>query len=156
MKSRGRKRIDVTLVWAPMMDADSEAAAREAARKFDGKHVAQFYDAERLVGLAFRRDVFPDAFEKGLASLPEDHWLRDSLIERGSDYGDRAEWDIYMFFARGTTWGETPPMPSHFVRHLGRITKNGESLMWIDDYANPPVEGDLVQEIGRMTKEASK
>ncbi|MCI0452831.1 MAG: hypothetical protein L0Z51_10660 [Candidatus Latescibacteria bacterium] len=146
----GRKGLDVTIVWAPMMEGDDETAARAAARMFKDKSVGHFYDPERRVGLAYRRDVFPNAYDEALASLPADHWLREVLLERGPEYGDRAEWDIYMFFGRDATWGDVPPRPVRFIRHLGRVLENGESLMWIDGYTKPPVEGDLVREVGRM------
>ncbi|HXV13147.1 MAG TPA: hypothetical protein VEC56_02980 [Candidatus Krumholzibacteria bacterium] len=152
----GRKGIDVTIVWAPMMEGDDEAAAREAARMFDKKHVAHFYDPERRVGLAYRREVFPNAYDEALASLPADHWLRDVLLERGREYGDRPEWDIYMFFDRGAKWMAAPPRPIHFVRHLGRVGENGESLMWVDGYGREPVEGDLANEIQRLAREVAK
>ncbi len=144
--------MDVTIVWSPMMEGDSEAAAREAARMFKGSRVAHFYDPERRVGFAYRHDVFPNAYDEALATLPADHWLRDAMLEYGPAYSDRPEWDIYMFFGRDATWGESPPRPTHFIRHLGRILENGESLMWIDGYTQPPVEGDLVREVGRMAK----
>jgi hypothetical protein len=30
---------------------------------------------------------------------------------------------------------------------LGRVGEEGESLMWIDDYSNPPVEGELAESL---------
>jgi hypothetical protein len=144
---------DVTIVWVPMMKSDSEAAAREAARIFDDTRVVQFYDPEQRVGLAFRQKVFPDAYPKALAALPSDHWLRESMLERGPWYGNRPEWDIYMFFDRDAAWGDAPPRPSHFVRHLGRIGEGGQSVMWIDDYATIPVEGELSREMRELRKE---
>lgn len=58
-----------------------------------------------------------------------------------------------MFFEPGLVWKDAPPSPTRFVRHLGRmIEKDGErlSLMWIDGYHNPPVEGTLPAEIERL------
>jgi hypothetical protein len=147
VKGKYKKKLHVTIVWTPMMESDSEETAREAAQMFAGTRVEQFYDPENRVGLAFRQQVFPDAHEKAIASLPPDHWLHAELVERGSDYGDRPEWDIYMFFDQGATWGDSAPRPFHFVRHLGRVGEEGESLMWIDDYSNPPVEGELAESL---------
>ena len=149
----------VTIVWSPMMEGDSEDAAREAAVIFEGKDVAQFYDPERKVGTAFRRRVFPDAYQKTYASLPADHWMRESMPQLKSRYESSPEWDIYMFFAPGLEWKKNPPHPTRFVRHLGRIVeKDGEmlSLMWIDDYANLPVEGHLPDEIGKLGSDPLK
>jgi hypothetical protein len=146
----------VTIVWSPMLAGDSEAAAHEAAAMFDSMRVTQFYDPDNRVGYAFRRQVFPDAYAKAFASLPKDHWLRESMPQLKSRYEKSPEWDIYMFFGPGLKWGEVPPRPTRFVRHMGRIVeKDGErlSLMWIDGYENPPVEGRLPTEIGRLGSE---
>lgn len=143
----------VTIVWSPMMTSDNEAAAHGAAAMFDSALVEQFYDPDRLVGTAFRRQVFPDAYKKAFASLPKDHWLREEMPQLKSRYETSPEWDIYMFFRPGLEWEEAAPRPTRFLRHLGRvIEKDGEwlSLMWIDDYGNPPVEGHLPPEIGRL------
>lgn len=146
----------VTIVWSPMMPSDNEATAHEAAAMFDSSLVEQFYDPDRLVGNAFRRQVFPDAYEKAFASLPKDHWLREEMPQLKSRYETSPEWDIYMFFGRGLEWEVAPPRPTRFVRHLGRvIEKDGEwlSLMWIDGYDHAPVEGHLPPEIGRLGRE---
>lgn len=151
-----RNEIDITIVWSPMMESDDEASAREAAKMFDGTRVMQFYDPERLVGLVFRRQVFPDAYEQALAALPNDHWLHEAMLENGPEYGDGPEWDIYMFFGHGAEWADSPPRPVHFIRHLGRVIETddeGLSLMWIDDYSKPPVEGVLSEEMSRIRKE---
>jgi hypothetical protein len=134
-----------------MLENDSEAAARESAHIFDNATVGQFYDPSILAGKAYRHDVFPDAYEKGLASLPKNHWLREQLPAAGHELGP--EWDIYMFFDKKVAWKNEPPHPSRFVRHLGRIVEHGDeylSLMWVNDYSNPPVEGHLPDEIRRL------
>jgi len=146
----------VFIVWSPMMPGDSEEAAREATEVFDGASVIQFYDPSRRVGNAFRRDVFPDAYDKGFASLPADHWLRESMPQMKSRYETSPEWDIYMFFDSSREWKKVPPTPTRFVRHLGRIIEKGDerlSLMWINGYENPPVEGRLPTEVGRLAHE---
>lgn len=143
----------VTIVWSPMMSGDSEETARVAATMFDPARVEQFYDPERHVGNAFRRLVFPDAYDKALSSLPSDHWLRESMPQMKDRYENGPEWDIYMFFDAGIEWKKAPPLPTRFVRHAGRmIEKDGErlSLMWVDDYSNPPVEGRLPVEMDRV------
>ena len=120
---------------------------------FEGRNVEQFYDPERQVGDMFRRRIFPDAYKKAVASLSADHWMRESMPQLKLRYEASPEWDIYMFFAPGLDWKKYPPHPTRFVRHLGRIVeKDGEmlSLMWIDDYANFPVEGHLHDEIGKL------
>jgi len=142
----------VIIVWAPMMPGDDYAAARKATANF-GNRATQFWDPNKEVGREYRTAVFSDAYEKMYASLPPDHPLREDMPRLKERYTTRPEWDIYMFFAPGVEWGATPPPPTRFVRHLGRIIeKEGErlSLMWVDDYASPPVEGNLSDEIGRL------
>jgi hypothetical protein len=157
--ARDKDKIDVTIVWAPMMESDDEASARASAEMFDGTRTTQFYDPERLVGSAFREQVFPDAYQQALATLPEDHWLHDSLVEYGPAYGNRPEWDIYMFFDRDATWGKSAPRPFHFIRHLGRVVEKDDerlSMMWIDSYSKPPVEAELFDEIARIKQEIER
>jgi hypothetical protein len=150
------KSLEVIFIWAPMMEGDSEEAARQAALEFGAKRAAHFYDPERLAGAAFRKDVFPDAYDQAYASLPADHWLKEEMPNLKSRYVDSPEWDIYMFFGPGVKWNATPPRPTRYVRHLGRIIKKDNewlSLMWIDAYSNPPTEGKLPVEIGRLGQE---
>src|SRR5262245_53618179 len=144
------------IVWSPMMPGDSEGAARESAAMFDTTRVVQFYDPNRRVGDAFRRDVFPDAYDKAFNSLPKDHWLRESLPLLEARYRKSPERDIYMFFAPGLEWKKAPARPTRYVRHLGRIIEHDHerlSLMWVDDYANPPVEGQLPDEVSKLARD---
>ncbi len=123
---------------------------------FDEASVIQFYDPARRVGNAFRRDVFPDAYDKAFASLPADHWFRESMPQMKSRYEKSPEWDIYMLFDSKLVWKKVPPYPTRFVRHLGRIIETDDerlSLMWINGYENPPVEGRLPTEVGRLAHE---
>jgi len=154
-KLADHKNLDVTIVWSPMMESDNEAAARDAERMFKGTRVAQFYDPTRRVGLAFRRDVFPDAYQKVLTSLPAEHWLRTELIESGPDYSDQPEWDIYMFFDRGVKWADTPPRPFHFVRHMGRI---GETQLqgWLAAHPDKQAEWELEQSLSEQLRRIEK
>jgi hypothetical protein len=143
----------VIIVWSQMLTGDSEETARAAAKMFGSARVQQFYDPEHRVGNAFRRQVFPDAYDKALSSLPAGHWLRESMPQMKARYQNGPEWDIYMFFDAGIDWKEAPPPPTRFVRHAGRmIEKDGGrlSLMWVGDYSNPPVEGRLPVEMDRI------
>jgi hypothetical protein len=138
---------ETMIVWSPMIPGDNEAAAREAARRFEGATVAQFWDPENRAGTAYRSSVFPNAYAKVAAALPADHWLRGSLSALAEPYKNGPEWDIYMFFARGVHWNESAPRPTRFVRHMGRQDGDQRSLMWIDDYASAPLMGSLGHEI---------
>lgn len=148
--------LSVFFVWAPMLETDNEDAARKTAGRFSARRVTQFFDPGMRVGERFRKQVFPDAYDQAYASLPEDHWLRESMPLLKARHAGGPEWDIYMFFEPGLKWDDAPPRPTRYVRHLGRIIiKDHErlSLMWIDAYSNPPVEGHLPVEIGRLGRE---
>jgi hypothetical protein len=145
----------VLIVWSPMMDADNEAAAREAAEMF-GADVLQFYDPGRRVGRAYREKVFPDASRQALASLPDHHWLRERYSGLGESFATRPEWDIYLFYAPAIRWEGSPPVPTHFARHIGRFGVEGgdpRSVVWVDGYDRPPVEGALSAVLGGIARE---
>jgi hypothetical protein len=135
------------VVWTPMLEMDTEEAARAAAQLFSGLPVTQFYDPERRVGKAFRKDVFPRSADQMRQSLPPGHYLEASLKGRSND---DPEWDIYMFFDMTAGWTSATPRPAHWVRQIARV-QMGEgglvSVMWKDSYAALPIEGDLADQL---------
>ena len=140
---------DVFVVWAPMLAADDAAAASRASATLAAPRVRQFWDPARLVGTSFRKDVFPDAASRMRSSVPADHPMAEHLAHREDA---QPEWDIYMFYDAGEQWGHGAPAPASWVRQTARMQRDGEglvSLMWIDDYARPPVEGSLVEYLRR-------
>lgn len=136
----------VYIVWAPMLEDDDLAAARDAAGMFDDPRVTQFWDPERYMGYLYRFDVFPGAWTKMAASLPLSHPFHDSVGERAAANAERPEWDIYMYFRKGQRWERDAVEPARFIRQYAHWRDdNGVtlSLMWIDDYAKRPVTGSL-------------
>jgi hypothetical protein len=141
------------IVWAPMLAPDDEAAAREAVSLFAGMSVVQFYDPERRVGEAFRKEVFPRAADEMRQSLPSGHYLEESLAGRSNEV---PEWDVYMFFTTATLWNSAAPRPIHWVRQIARVRKDEEgliSVMWKDSYALPPKEGRLADQLKEIATE---
>ncbi|MCZ6834833.1 MAG: hypothetical protein O7G85_03585 [Planctomycetota bacterium] len=147
--------VRVTIVWAPMLASDTQAAAKASMDIFaDHPNVTQFWDPDRRAGLAYRHDVFPRASQEMASSLPEDHFFKPYATGRASD---QPEWDIYMFFEPASSWSRTPPTPTSWLRQTARFkTEAGEteSLMWKNDYRQPPIQGqvlDQLQELAALT-----
>ena len=116
-----------------------------------GPRVRQYWDPERRVGTAFRKDVFPDAVERMKRSVPREHFFAEYLDSRD---GSQPEWDIYLVFEPGTEWAGRAPLPSRWVRQTARFgsATSGSliSLMWKNDYASPPFEGILTEELRKL------
>ena len=82
----------ISVVWIGISTSDGADAATQAAVIFDDLRVAQFYDPRQLVG---------QTFAKGLLRSPP-------------------AWDIYLFYARGSTWTDRdPPRPTQWMHQLG-------------------------------------
>ena len=143
--------VNITIVWSPMLASDNQEAAYASMNIFaDHPNVTQFWDPNRRAGLAYRNDVFPDAVKDMDASLPEDHFFRDFVSGRQSD---RPEWDIYMFFDPDSTWSQSPPTPDAWLRQTARFKNEiGEpmSLMWKNDYGQPPIQGQVLDQLHDM------
>ena len=154
-----RQPLDVYVVWMPMVPGDSLAAAIRASKIFRDSRVHQFYDENRLCGLAYAEQVFPHAYDEVDHSLPPDHWLRQTLggiRERPRE--QRAFWDVVFFYppppsSEGghsgvSEWSDRPPTPTRWLkqaaffgpRSLFRPGPTG--LFWMDSFASPPFESD--------------
>ena len=141
---------DVFVVWAPMLAGDDADEASRASAGLVGPRVRQYWDPERRVGTSFRKDLFADAASRMRASVPAGHPFAEHLGHREDT---QPEWDIYMFYDAGTSWGDRAPAPANWVRQTARLQRDGKgliSLMWIDDYAHPPVEGSLTEQLRRL------
>jgi hypothetical protein len=147
--------VDVSIVWLPMLNNDSEAAARKAARMFADGRVTQFYDPERFVGYLYRFDVFPDAAQRMAASIPDDHPFHESMAQRVEADRDRPEWDLYMWFDAQVRWKTDAPPPTRFIRQVAHWKEDGKtvSLMWLDNLSRAPVVGVLRDYMASITHE---
>lgn len=134
-----------------MLEGDGGSAAVSSSAIVSAPHVRQYWDPDRRVGTSFRKDVFPDAVARMKGSVPKDHFFAEYLDKRD---GSQPEWDIYLFFEPGTEWAARAPAPSRWVRQTARFGggKGGglTSLMWRNDYASPPVEGSLTEELRKL------
>lgn len=137
------------VVWEPMIEPDTEAAARRSSANFAGAPAAQFYDPERQTGWAYEREHFSGKWDDVEAALSSDHWLRE-VVDSKPD--PSPEWDIYMLFKPGVRWEEHVPRPDAFIRHIGR-DEQGRSRYWRDRFDTPPAMGDLDEAMERMGRD---
>jgi len=145
--------IPIFIVWTPMVPGDDAESARRAMGALRSPRVHHYDDPENRLGRLLRDEVFPNAVADMRASLPPGHYFADVLRDRPSA---TPEWDLYMCFDPQVRWGDAMPVPSRWVRQIARFaeTPGGElhSLMWRNAYGDPPVEGDLAEEIGALAR----
>lgn len=137
------------VVWLPMVESDSEAAAAKSSGIFAETNAVQFYDPERLAGWAYQREQFSTKWDQVEAALPAEHWLRQAH-DRKPEAGP--EWDVYMLYKPGARWETTTPKADAFIRHIGR-DQHGQSHYFRDGFNQPPSSGDLYKAMDTMGKD---
>ncbi len=132
-----------------MVGGDSFETAARASTIFHDSRARQFYDENRLCGLAYAEQVFPNAYDEADRSLPPDHWLRQQLAGfRERPREERAFWDAVFFYGPGLEWIDRPPPPTHwlkqtsFFRPRSLFRRGPTGLFWRDSFTNPPFESD--------------
>src|SRR5437763_1327902 len=83
--------MSISIIWIPMMEADTRRAALKSARIVRDPRVRHFYDPTKLTG--------------GLVAA--------SLGGEG-----KAAWDVYLLYEKGSVWGAHPPAPAYWVHQL--------------------------------------
>lgn len=147
------KDVAALIVWIPMLPSDNEPAARASATIFPADRARQFYDSRQAVGWGYARQTLAGFVERARTSLPEGHWLAPEFQNRRD--GERPQWDLYMLYAPGVRWtGEAPPVPTHWIRHLGRGEDRRISTYWLDTPESGPRDGNLFDAMRRMADEA--
>ena len=140
--------VDVFIVWAPMLGSDGAAAASSISSVLAAPQVRQYWDPQRRVGAALRSDIFPDAAARMKRSVPKGHFMAEHIGERDAT---QPEWDIYLLYDAGIEWKGSVPAPARWVRQVALYNQPAaggvRSLMWKNDYAATPVEGNLVDEL---------
>lgn len=148
------------IVWIPMLETDSENAARVSATIFAPQRASQFYDSHQNVGWEYARQTFAGFQYRARKSLPDGHRLAEAFDDLPDE---RPQWDLYMLYAPapgpapGIRWEATsngPPMPTHWIRHVGRMEDRKTSTYWRDSPESGPREGDLFQAMRQMADEA--
>ena len=148
-------QVAALIVWIPMLDSDNEKSARVSATIFPEQRTSQFYDSHQRVGLGYAQHTFAGFYDRARKSLPEGHSLAQAFDDRRDAV--RPQWDLYMLYAPGSRWEESsdsPPMPTHWIRHLGRKQDHVTSMYWQDSPESGPRDGDLFAAIGAMADQA--
>jgi len=155
-------RLGVHVVWLPMVPGDNEETARLSAELFSGLEVHQYYDAQRVVGLSYHRDVFPDCLVQAVRATPPTHPLHGELTDRAEgEHRDYPLWDAVLFYPDGIQWRDQPPTPAHWSKQIAFFAgepNGGESVgadavmtgtFFRDVCAAPPVDSDWLLEVRR-------
>ncbi|HKQ50279.1 MAG TPA: hypothetical protein VJZ71_19555 [Phycisphaerae bacterium] len=142
-----RADVRVIVVWLPMVETDNAKAAREAARMFRDERVTQFYDPQRLLGLAFPRDVFPNCIHDALRATPPEHPFHADLQAWAESPPDQqVMWDAVLFYDRNGEWGERPPKPRRWSKQVAFFENAGPgeptATFFHNDCKAPPVDSD--------------
>ena len=83
------------IVWVPILESDTEAAAIRSSAMFSGSGVVHFWDRKRTLATAIGPQI-------GLTS--------------------GVAWDVYLVHPRSSRWDGTPPAPAMFMHQLrGRL-----------------------------------
>jgi hypothetical protein len=87
----------VIVAWIPMLGADERSAAEAMTRTFADKPIPQFWDAEHLLGKEVTRSL-------GIG-------------------GERAAWDIYLFYPPDAKWTDAglPPPAKVIAQSMGVV-----------------------------------
>jgi peroxiredoxin len=92
LESLPDEEFGISIVWIDMLPGDKHAAALRSAHLFNDPRVKQFYDPNRIVGMAFAEQLLNE--NAGPA------------------------WDIYMVFDKGASWNDAAPIPVDWCHQL--------------------------------------
>lgn len=147
-------KLGIYVVWVPMIPTDSEAAARRAATMYKDARIHQYYDPDRLTGIAYSKDLKPDQFRDLVGSLPEDDPLKKHIKEWfARPPEERPVWDVVYFFGEGVKWTEALPAPSSWTKQIAFFGdpagEEPSGLFFWHDAKQPPSESDWHAEVRR-------
>ena len=83
--------VSISIIWINMLSPDSEDTARVSAEIIQDSRVRHFHDPERRVGRA----------------------IAESMGGQG-----QVAWDMYLFYARNSEWGNVAPVSTRWVHQL--------------------------------------
>ncbi len=144
--------LSVLVIWEPMLGSDNEAAARASATIFDDPRVHQFWDADRLSGITYSTEVYPQRMSQIAEAMPDDHFLKGRFDKNADVSPERIPmWDFALFYPAGVEWVDTPPASSAFIRQLAifKTPEGTTATILTDDFTQPPIESDWYDEVRR-------
>lgn len=147
--------LPIFVVWLPMVEGDSEAAAVESAKLLPASQVHHYYDPERTLGRRMPETCFPRFRERALAALPADHWFRPHLEEvvQNPTLHSTVLWDAALLYRPDAEWHKEPPCPTLWTKQTAYFAEPGEppmGLFWRDDCDSPPHESEWRKELERL------
>jgi hypothetical protein len=146
-----KEELAVYVVWVPMIPTDNEAAARKSSLMYADKRFRQFYDPDRLSGIAFSKELSLERYQALLDSLPPDHPMKEGMVEYlRLPPEERPAWDVAYFFSAGTRWGEGIPTSLTWSKQVGfHGDQEGDrsSGRFFRNDSKEPVESDWFVEI---------
>lgn len=147
--------LPVFIVWLPMVEGDSESAAKQAAMLLPQSNIRHYYDPERALGGRLPTICFPRFRERALASLPVDHWFRPQLEEavQNPTLHSTTMWDAALLYEPGAEWRQEPPCPALWAKQTAFFAEPGEKpqgLFWRDNCDAPPHESEWRKELERL------
>lgn len=152
----GADAVAIHVVWMPMLPGDDEDVARSSATLYAGDEVHQYYDPERLVGFAYRRDVFAECLAEEFAVTPRAHPLYETLRERSSPNAQqRPLWDAVLFYPPGVEWAEHAPVPTRWSKQVGFLGAEAGQVTGIffhNDCNEPPANSDWHDELRKAMR----
>jgi hypothetical protein len=140
-----------------MLPTDNAAAARSSAAQFEDPRVMQFWDPERLTGIAWSAQ-FQVAFVPALLdSLPPEEEMRPHLEQWVADPATRPAWDVAYFYPARAKWVDQVPKPQGWTKQVGfwgpddpadsvEVTGGATGVFWTDRRPGQPIESDWMEE----------
>jgi hypothetical protein len=108
-------RVEVFVVWVPMLDNDTREAALKSMSLIGDKRVRHFWDPAKKNAMAFGK-MIQGAFSKTY-KVPK---------------GDHAAWDVYLVFDTKRKWQDAVPVPEFWMHQLRgvdeKLTLDGSNL----------------------------
>ena len=144
--------LSMLVIWEPMLGSDNEAAARASATIFDDPRVHQFWDGDRLSGITYSTEVYPQRMRQIAEAMPDDHFMKghfDKIVDTSPERIPM--WDFALFYPAGVEWTDTPPVSSAFIRQLAifKTPEGTTATILTDDFTQPPIESDWFDEVQR-------
>jgi len=141
------EKVELLVVWLPMLDTDNEREARKAANRFHFMSAHQFYDGSKQSSARLMAEQFPNAVREALEILPPDHPKRKQLEAQQDLQPEQVPlWDAILVFSPGVRWDDRTPAPVWWTRQIGF---NGEGkpgeltgLFWKNGTHRLPVKSD--------------
>ena len=99
------EKIQVYVVWTPVLQEDGRQAAIDAMRHVSDERAMHLWDADKSLGFSLGKIV----------TLPRERKLA---------------WDVYFAFDATAKWDDVPPKPADWMHQLGtdERTLDGEKL----------------------------